>query len=102
MTLLSFRPLLAIAPVERYKEDYGALPACFRRDGQDDRSEYRFNDPDGQPEIDGRPIVDGETYVIRGVEWLVHREDSGDFQLHSKDSRNLPRFICTLVVEPTA
>ena len=74
----------------------------FRRDGQDDRSEYRFNDTDGQPEIDGRPIVDGETYIIRGVEWLVHRENSGDFQLHRKDSGNLPRFICTLVVEPTA
>jgi hypothetical protein len=74
----------------------------FRREGKDDQSEYRFNDSDGRPEIDGRPIVDGETYVIRGVEWLVHREDSGDFQLHRNDSGNLPRFICTLVVEPSA
>jgi hypothetical protein len=54
--------------------------------------EHRFNDDDGEPKIDGRLIVDGDRYVIRGVEWLVRRDDI--------DATS--RFVCTLVVEPTA
>ena len=64
----------------------------FRRKGHKDLSEYRVNDNDGEPEIDGRVIVDGETRVVRGVEWLLRRDDAGD---------NVPRFICTLVTAPT-
>jgi hypothetical protein len=44
--------------------------------------------------------VHGEPYTIRGVEWLVEREDPGDFILHRDDDGHLHRFICTLVVEP--
>jgi hypothetical protein len=65
----------------------------FRRDGNADDREYRFNNGDGEPHIDGKLIVDGETYVIRGLEWILRREDVvGD--------GNMPRFICTLVAEP--
>ena len=72
----------------------------FRRAGQDDRSEYRFNDSDGHPEIDGRSIVDGETYVIRGSSGLSIAKTVAISNSIAKDSRNLPRFVCTLVVEP--
>ena len=64
----------------------------FRRDGERDQMEHRFDDDDGEPKIDGRLIVDGDRYVIRGVEWLVRRDDIGATS----------RFVCTLVVEPTA
>jgi hypothetical protein len=64
----------------------------FRRDGERDQMEHRFDDDDGEPKIDGRLTVDGDTYVIRGVEWLVLRDDIGA----------MSRFVCTLVVEPTA
>jgi hypothetical protein len=37
-------------------------------------------------------VIDGGTYPIRGVEWLLRREDAGDE----------PRFVCTPVVEPAA
>ena len=63
----------------------------FRRDGQDDRSEYRYNNRVGEPEIDGRLAVDGGTYVIRGDEWLLRTDDAGD---------SMSRFVCTLVAEP--
>jgi hypothetical protein len=62
----------------------------FRRDGQDDRSEYRYNNGVGEPEIDGRLAVDGGTYVIRGDEWLLRTDDAGD---------SMSRFVCTLVAE---
>lgn len=65
----------------------------FRGDGEPDRSEYRFNNEDGEPHLDGKLIVDGEVYVIRGVEWILRRDD-----LPHDD--NLSRFVCTLVVEP--
>ena len=57
------------------------------------QSEYRFNNMDGAPHIDGRLVVDGEAYLIRGVEWLLRRED--------RDGA-MPRFFCTLVVEAAA
>jgi hypothetical protein len=63
----------------------------FRRDDHDDRSEYRYNNGEGEPEIDGRLVVDGETYVIRGAEWLLRKDDAGD---------SMARFVCTLVAEP--
>jgi hypothetical protein len=63
----------------------------FRREGKDDDSEFRFNDADGEPHIDGELIVDGDTYVIRNVEWIVRRDGGSD---------DLPRFICTLVAVP--
>ena len=63
----------------------------FRSDGENDRSEYRYNDEAGQPHIDGRLVVDGETFVIRGVEWLLRNDDAGD---------SMARFVCTLVVQP--
>ena len=63
----------------------------FRRDGQDDRSEYRLNNGEGEPEIDGRIAVDGDTFVIRGDEWLLRQDDAGD---------SMARFVCTLVAEP--
>jgi hypothetical protein len=63
----------------------------FRGNGEQDRSEYRFNNAAGEPHIDGRLLVDGETYVIRGVEWLLRTDDAGD---------SMARFVCTLAVEP--
>ena len=63
----------------------------FRRDGQKDQTEHRFNDADGEPHVDGRLRVEGETFVIRGVDRLVRRD--GDWP-------GTPRFLCTLVVEP--
>ena len=66
----------------------------FRGDdgGRSEWSEYRYNNDDGEPHIDGRLIVDGETYKIRGVEWLLREDSAGD---------SMARFVCTLVVEPT-
>jgi hypothetical protein len=60
-------------------------------DGAADQTEFRFNDVHGHPKIDGRLIVDGETYSIRGVDWML-REDGA--------ANDMQRFICTLVVEP--
>ena len=57
-----------------------------------DRSEVRDNNSDGEPHINGELIVDGETYVIKDVEWIVRREDIGE----------TPRFVCTLVGQETA
>ena len=62
----------------------------FREDGVD-RVETRDNSVDGEPHIQGKLIVDGGTYVIKGVEWLIRREDIG----------KTPRFVCELVVQPT-
>ena len=65
----------------------------FRADNGDmsEWSEYLFNNEDGEPHIDGRLVVDGEAYVIRGAEWLVREDSAGD---------SMTRFICTLVAEP--
>jgi hypothetical protein len=62
----------------------------FRQDGENDRSEYRYNDKAGEPHIDGKLIVDDDVYVIRGVEWLLRKDNAGD---------SMARFVCTLVVE---
>jgi hypothetical protein len=63
----------------------------FRRDGHPDKSEFRDKHPEEEPSIDGRLIVEGQSYVIRGVEWILRRDGDGD----------MPRFICTLLAEPT-
>ena len=45
----------------------------------------------GEPHINGTPIVDGQTYLIRGTEWLVRSDDIGD---------STKRFLCTPAPEP--
>jgi hypothetical protein len=57
-----------------------------------DRSDIRDNNSDGEPHINGELLVDGRTYVIKDVEWIVRREDIGE----------TPRFVCTLVVQSNA
>jgi hypothetical protein len=64
----------------------------FCRNGEVPRSEFHASSFENEPHLDGRLVVDGGTYPIGGVEWLVRREDTGDE----------PRFVCTLVGEPTA
>jgi hypothetical protein len=64
----------------------------FRRNGEVTRSEFRASSFENEPRIDGRPVIDGETYPTRGVEWPHRREDAGDE----------PRFVCPPVVEPAA
>ena len=54
-----------------------------------DQVELRDNATDGEPHIDGRLIVDGETYLLRDGEWILRREDLD----------GMPRFICTLVAD---
>jgi len=54
------------------------------------RSEWEKN-YHGEPHIDRQPIVDGQTYVISGAEWLVRRDDIGD---------SMKRFLCTPATEP--
>ena len=64
----------------------------FRRNGEVERSEFRASSFENEPHIDGRRLVDGETYPIRGVDWLVRCENIGDE----------PRFVCTPVIERAA
>ena len=59
------------------------------RDNGADRIETRDNNGDGEPHIDGKLIVDGDVYVIKGIEWLVTADHIGDSK----------RFLCTLVAE---
>jgi hypothetical protein len=66
----------------------------FRRNGEHDQFEIRDNNHLAEPHIDGKLIVDGETYVIRGVEWIIH----GDGE--TRDD-GMKRFICTLAVVPS-
>ena len=61
----------------------------FRENGVD-RIETRDNNLDGEPRIDGQLIVDGEVYVIKGVEWLLTADHMGDTK----------RFLCMLVAQP--
>jgi len=61
----------------------------FRENGVD-RIETHDNNVAGEPVIDGKLIVDGEVYVIRGVEWLLTADHIGDTK----------RFLCTLVAQP--
>jgi hypothetical protein len=61
----------------------------FRENGFD-RVETRDNNVDSEPEIDGKLIVDGEVYLIKGVEWLLTADHIGGTK----------RFVCTLVAQP--
>jgi hypothetical protein len=63
----------------------------FRGGPGSGRSEYHRSSFENEPQIGGRPVVDGATYPIHGVEWIVRREDLGDE----------PRFVCTNVVDPS-
>jgi hypothetical protein len=63
----------------------------FRDRKGSNRSEVWDNGNQGEPHIDGKPIVDGRTYVIRGTEWLVQSDDIGD---------STKRFLCTPAPEP--
>ena len=57
------------------------------------QSEFRASSFENEPHIDGRLVIDGGTYYpIRGVEWLLRREDIS----------NEPRFVCTPLGEPAA
>jgi hypothetical protein len=58
------------------------------RDRKGTRSEAWDNNDRGEPHINGTPIVDGQTYLIRGTEWLVRSDDIGDATR---------RFVCTPV-----
>lgn len=62
------------------------------RNADGDWSEIHENSVDGEPHLSGKAIVDGQTYVVKGVEWLVRSDDIGDA---------MRRFLCTLVVDPT-
>ena len=58
----------------------------FRHDGEAPMLESWDDGTDGQPHIDGRPVIDGQTYTIRGAKWVLRREDIN----------HEPRFVCTL------
>lgn len=58
------------------------------RDG--DQRELWDNNHDGEPHIDGKLVVDGETYTIRGVEWILNADGDG--------LDGMKRFVCTLAV----
>lgn len=55
------------------------------RDARGERSETRDNNLYNEPHIDGKLIVDGDTYTIRGVDWVMHRDD--------RDG-GIARFVC--------
>ncbi len=63
------------------------------RTADGDWSQIRESNVDGEPHVNGELIVDGRTYVIKGVEWLVRSDDIGD---------SMRRFVCTVVVDPSA
>jgi hypothetical protein len=67
----------------------------FRRNGERDHTEIRDDNQRSEPHIDGKLIVDGETYLIRGVEWIIH----ADGQSHAD---GMKRFVCTLAVQPAS
>ena len=59
----------------------------FRENGGRERSEIHDGSEHDEPHIDGKLIVDGETYTINGVEWIIRRENTID---------GMPRFTCRL------
>jgi hypothetical protein len=75
--------------VERKEDAMTRFQLVFRENGVD-RIETHDNNVAGEPVIDGKLIVDGEVYVIRGVEWLLTADHIGDTK----------RFLCTLVAQP--
>lgn len=81
---------MATAPGRAERRDVTRFQLVFRK-AEGEWSEIRDSNAQREPHIDGELIVDGKTYLIRGVEWLLRREDL--------DERT-PRFVCTLVTEP--
>jgi hypothetical protein len=57
-----------------------------------DRRELWDNNHDGEPHIDGKLIIDGDTYTIHGIEWIVKTDSDG--------LDGIKRFVCTLAVSP--
>jgi hypothetical protein len=64
----------------------------FRENGKHDHSETRDDNQHDEPHINGKLILDGEMYTIRGVDWIVRRD--------GRNSDEVMRFICTLAVTP--
>jgi hypothetical protein len=62
------------------------------RDGE--RAEVWNDNRGGAPTIHGKLIVDGETYVIGGKEWVIWRERGR--------SQEIARFVCTPVALSSA
>lgn len=60
-------------------------------DAKGERPEIRDNSMDEEPHVDGRTIVEGQTYTIRGSQWVIRRGDRLD---------GMERFICTPAPEP--
>jgi len=56
-----------------------------------ERKEVRDNNKYDEPQIDGKLIVDGGTYTIRGSRWVVTRGGPLD---------GMERFICIPDLEP--
>jgi hypothetical protein len=61
-------------------------------DCENARPSTAANDEAGEPHLDGKLIVDGKTYIIRGVEWLLRADDPSD---------GMPGLVCTVAMEPT-
>ncbi|HEX7072261.1 MAG TPA: hypothetical protein VF190_15720 [Rhodothermales bacterium] len=57
------------------------------RDARGERSEIHDNNLYDEPRIDGKPIVDGETYKIGGSQWVIRSTERLD---------GMARFVCTL------
>ena len=64
---------------------------AFREGGKNHRSEHWFNDEAGETRSAASSSSTGTCTVIRGVEWLLRRDDAGV---------RMTRFVCTLAVEP--
>ena len=56
------------------------------RDRIGERSEIRDSNMHPMPHIAGAPILDGETYMIRGTRWVIRRDGRLD---------GMERFLCT-------
>lgn len=63
----------------------------FRRNGEQDQNE--IHDTGGAPHLNGKLIVDGRTYTVRGVDWIIRQDGRSD-------GDEMARFICTLAATP--
>ncbi len=63
----------------------------FRREGRPDSRELWDNNHLDAPHIQGKILIDGQTYTIYGVDWILSQEPDG--------SDGLKRFVCTLVAQ---
>jgi hypothetical protein len=62
----------------------------FRSGDGGEQVETHDSNLDGELHIDGRLVVGGEVFTVRGVDWLLTADDLGDTK----------RFLCTLVAVP--